>query len=200
MPAIGITGGIATGKSAFTLLLRELLPDALFFDADQAARDLTDHDPEARALIADTFGGAIYSAGGDLKREELRAIVFADPGKKQALEQILHPRIRRQWATEAESRRQSTELFLADIPLLYETGGEALCDRVVVVACSPRAQLERLMARSSLDRAAAEQMIAAQMPLNAKIARADHLAWNNGPRSLLRSQAETLAGSWRDSR
>ena len=197
MPAIGITGGIATGKSAFTLLLRELLPGAIFFDADQAARDLTDRDPEARALIADTFGAEIYSAGGDLKREELRAIVFADPEKKHALEQILHPRIRRQWATEAESRRQSTELFLADIPLLYETGGEALCDRVVVVACSPRVQRERLMARSSLDHAAAEQMIAAQMPLHSKIARADHLAWNNGPRALLRSQAETLAASWR---
>ena len=197
MPAIGITGGIATGKSAFTLLLRELLPEAVFFDADQAARDLTNHDPEARALIAETFGAEIYSAGGDLKREELRAIVFGDPDQKRALEQILHPRIRRQWATEAESRRRSTELFLADIPLLYETGGEALCDRVVVVACSPGVQLERLMGRSSLDRATAEQMIAAQLPLNAKVARADHLAWNNGPRAVLRAQAETLAASWR---
>jgi dephospho-CoA kinase len=195
--AIGITGGIATGKTAFTLLLRELLPGATFFDADVAARDLTDHDPEARALIAETFGRDIYSADGHLKRAELRAIVFADPGKKQALEQILHPRIRRQWALEAERRRHSTELFLADIPLLYETGGEALCDRVVVVACSPRVQLERLMIRSSLDRVAAEQMIAAQMPLDAKIARAHHLAWNNGAPALLRQQAETLAAFWR---
>jgi dephospho-CoA kinase len=197
VPAIGITGGVATGKTAFTRLLRELLPDAAFFDADIAARQLTDHDAEARALIAEEFGADIYSAEGDLKRAELRAIVFDDPGKKQALEQILHPRIRRQWGLEAERRRQSTELFLADIPLLYETGGEALCDRVVVVGCSPRVQLERLMARSSLDRVAAEQMIAAQMPLQAKIARADHLAWNNGAPALLREQAETLATFWR---
>ena len=197
MPAIGITGGIATGKTAFSRQLRELLPNATFFDADQAARELTDRDAEARALIAETFGPDIYSAEGHLKRDALRAIVFADPEKKQALEQILHPRIRRQWATEAERRRHSSELFLADIPLLYETGGEALCDRVVVVACSPRVQLERLMARSSLDRSAAEQMIAAQMPLNAKIARADHLAWNNGTPAVLRQQAETLAALWR---
>ena len=197
MPAIGITGGIATGKTAFSQVVRELLPEAAFFDADVAARELTDSDSETRGLIAETFGGAIYSPAGDLNRGELRAIVFADPEKKSALEQILHPRIRRQWALQAESRRGSTELFLADIPLLYETGGEALCDRVVVVACSPRVQLERLMARSSLDRAAAEQMIAAQMPLEAKIARAEHVVWNNGGLSVLRDQAETLAAHWR---
>ncbi|HSH38525.1 MAG TPA: dephospho-CoA kinase [Chthoniobacterales bacterium] len=197
MPAIGITGGIATGKTAFSQLVRELVPQALFFDADAAARHLTDNDPEARALIAKAFGSQIYSLEGHLNRAELRAIVFADPEKKQALEQILHPRIRRQWAAEAEVRRDSNELFLADIPLLYETGGEALCDRVVVVACSPRVQLERLMARSSLDRAAAEQMIAAQMPLEAKVARADHVIWNNGSRAILREQAETLTTHWR---
>ncbi len=67
--------------------------------------------------------------------------MFADPEKKAALEQILHPRIRRQWALEAERRRNSTEIFSADIPLLYETGDETLCDRVVVVVCSPRVQL-----------------------------------------------------------
>ncbi len=199
MPAIGITGGIATGKSAFVRALRGLLPGATFFDADTAAHELTAHDADARALIAEAFGSDIYSPAGDLKRAELRAIVFADAEKKRALEQILHPRIRRQWAAEAELRRRSTELFLADIPLLYETGGEALCDHVVVVACSPRVQLERLMARSSLDRAAAEQMIAAQMPLNTKIARADYLVWNNGTLAVLREQAETLAAHWRTS-
>ena len=199
MPAIGITGGIATGKSAFVQALRQLLPEATFFDADSTARALSTHDAEARALIAETFGAEIYSPEGDLKRDELRAIVFADAEKKRALEQILHPRIRRHWAAEAELRRHSTELFLADIPLLYETGGEALCDRVVVVACSPRVQLERLMARSSLERTAAEQMIAAQMPLNTKIARADYLVWNNGTRAVLREQAETLAAHWRTS-
>lgn len=197
MPAIGITGGIATGKSALVDALRELLPRGTFFDADRAARELTESDREVRELIEQAFGPDVYSAAGDLKREQLRAIVFADADKKRALEQILHPRIRRLWASEAESRRRSSELFLADIPLLYETGGEALCDRVVVVACSPRVQLERLIARSSLDRAAAEQMIAAQMPLNEKIARADHVLWNNGPRAVLREQAEILAAAWR---
>lgn len=197
MPAIAITGGIATGKSAFLARLRERLPDAAFFDADRKARELTAHDPEAQALIREAFGADIYLPQGHLNRAQLRAIVFADPEKKAALEQILHPRIRRQWALEAERRRASKELFFADIPLLYETGGETLCDRVVVVACSPRIQLERLMARSSLDRSTAEQMISAQMPLADKIARADHVVWNNGPARLLDEQAESLAALWR---
>ncbi len=196
MPVIGVTGGIATGKSAFCETVRGAIPAATFFDADRAARELTHADPEVQRLIRENFGRDIYSAEGDLNRAALRAIVFADPEKKAALEQILHPRIRRQWALEAERRRNSTEIFLADIPLLYETGGENLCDRVVVVACSQRVQLDRLMSRSSLDLTAAEQMIAAQMPLADKIARADHVVWNNGPLALLQSQARTLAAFW----
>src|SRR4051812_18435408 len=115
MPTIGITGGIATGKTAFCTALREIMPAARFFDADRAARELN-NDLEVRELIAVEFGRDIYSADGDLNRERLRSIVFADPERKLALEQILHPRIRRQWSVEAERRRHSTEPFFADIP------------------------------------------------------------------------------------
>ena len=149
MPAIGITGGISTGKTSLVACLRELVPEARFFDADRAARDLANHDPEARGAIEQEFGADAFLPSGDLNRERIRSIVFADAGKKGALEQILHPRIRRQWSLEAESHRNSTKLFFADIPLLYETSGETLCDRVVVVACSPRVQLERLMRRGA---------------------------------------------------
>jgi dephospho-CoA kinase len=196
MPAIGITGGISTGKTAFCECLREIVPAATFFNADQAARDLTERDPEVRDLIAREFGPAIYSENGDLNRAQIRSIVFADAEKKRALEQILHPRIRRQWSLEAESRRNSTDFFFADIPLLYETGGETLCDCVVVVACSPGVQLERLLARTRLDRAAAEEMIRSQMPLTEKIRRADHVVWNNGGRGVLAAQAGLLAKYW----
>ena len=189
---IGITGGISTGKSTFARQLRQLT-GALLFDADRAARQLTDQDREVRALLRAQFGPEIFSARGDLNRAALRAIVFADQGKKRALEQILHPRIRRQWATEADRSRQSGKIFLADIPLLYETKGETLCDRVVVVACSQEIQLQRLMARTRLSSADARAMIAAQMPLSQKISRADHLAWNNGPLSSLEAQAVLLS-------
>lgn len=199
MPAIGITGGISTGKTTFCECLRDIFPAATFFDADRAARDLAAHDPEVRELIGREFGPAIFSASGDLNRAQMRSIVFADAEKKRALEQILHPRIRRQWSLEAESRRNSSELFFADIPLLYETGGETLCDSVVVVACSPSVQLERLATRTHLDRSAAEQMIRSQMPLAEKIRRADHVVWNNGARAVLAAQAGLLAKYWQQS-
>jgi dephospho-CoA kinase len=198
MPAIGITGGISTGKTSFVACLREIAPDALFFDADAAARDLADRDPEVRRLIEKEFGALAYAGNEGLNRRAVRTIVFADADKKRALEQILHPRIRRQWSLEAESHRNSTELFFADIPLLYETGGESLCDRVTVVACSPRFQLERLMARTGLAQGEARQMIAAQMPLMEKVGRADHLVWNNGGMDVLREQAQMLVRLWRE--
>jgi dephospho-CoA kinase len=196
MPAIGITGGISTGKSSFVECLRALAPEARFFDADVSAREMADSDPEVRGLIEKEFGAEVYSGSEGLNRKRVRAIVFADADKKRALEQILHPRIRRQWSLEAESHRNSAKLFFADIPLLYETGGETLCDRVVVVACSPRIQLERLRGRMRLGEAEARAMIDAQMPLTKKIARADHLVWNNGGRDELKEQARMLVNFW----
>ena len=193
---IGITGGISTGKSTLARFLRERT-DAKLFDADRAARRLVDGDAEVREILRRHFGEQIFSASGELNRAALRAIVFGDKEEKRALEQILHPRIRRQWATEAEESRKAGELFLADIPLLYETNGETLCDRVVVVACSPEIQLQRLVARTRLDSSIAREMIAAQLPLEEKISRADHVVWNNGPVAVLEAQAETLARFWR---
>ena len=195
MPAIGITGGISTGKSAFCDCLRELLPAAKFFNADQAAHLLVDL-PEVKKQIRRKFGGGVFLNDGDLNRETLRAIIFGDAHKKRALEQILHPRIRRQWSTEAKAHRNSPDFFFAEIPLLYETDGETLCDRVVVVACSSQTQLHWLMERTSLERAAAEQMINSQMLLAEKIRRADHVVWNNGGQASLEEQARFLVALW----
>ena len=196
MPAIGITGGISTGKSTFCEYLREILPDAKFFNADRAAHQLVDLDPEVRREVATEFGADIYSAAGDLNRGRLRSIVLENAAKKSALEKILHPRIRRQWSAEAQIYRQPFDFFIADIPLLYETGGETLCDRVVVVACSPEVQLGRLLQRASINRVEAEKMMKSQMPLEEKIKRADHVVWNNGDRATLVEQARMLAELW----
>ncbi|HWN65229.1 MAG TPA: dephospho-CoA kinase [Candidatus Binatus sp.] len=196
MPAIGITGGISTGKTSFCECLREILPAAKFFDADQAAHQLVDLDLEVKREVRREFGSAIFSVDQELNREELRHIVFNNAAKRRELEQILHPRIRRQWSTEAETHRNSPDFFFADIPLLYETGGEKLCDRVVVVACSYRTQLRWLMERTSLEHSAAEQMINSQMPLDEKIRRADHMVWNNGARAVLAEQARSLVTLW----
>jgi len=147
MPAIGITGGISTGKSTFCRCLEDIVPSAKFFDADEVARQLVDLE-EVKQELLQQFGLGIFLRSGDLNREAVRTIIFQDAAKKQALENILHPRIRRQWSVEADRHRKSSEFFFADIPLLYETGGETLCDRVVVVACSPDIQLDNLKCRS----------------------------------------------------
>jgi len=197
MPPIGITGGISTGKSTFCDCLRELVPAAKFFDADQAARSLVDL-PEVKQEILGQFGSDVFSPDGDLNRTKLRAIVFGDATRRHALEQILHPRIRRQWIAEANKHRNSPDFFFADIPLLYETGGETLCERVVVVACSRNVQLDRLVKRKSLKRSEAEQMINSQMPLEEKIKRTDHVVWNNGDRATLMEQAKSLVVVWQE--
>jgi dephospho-CoA kinase len=196
MPAIGITGGIATGKTSFCDCLRKILPAAPFFNADQAARQLVEQDLDVRKELATEFGPGIFSTAGDLNRAQLRSIIVQSPEKKAALEKILHPRIRRQWGAEAQKHRQPFDFFFADIPLLYETGGEALCDRVVVVACSPDVQMSRLLERGSIDRSAAEEMIKSQMPIEEKIRRAEHVVWNNGGRSVLMEQARLLMELW----
>ena len=195
MPAIGITGGISTGKSTFCECLRGVLPAAKFFNADGAAHVLLELSEVKREIRAE-FGSDVFSRDGDLNRTRLRAIVFADPTKKRALERILHPRIRRQWRTEAKGHRNSPNFFFADIPLLYETGGENLCDRVVVVACSQKVQLDRLKKRMSITAAEARKMIKSQMPLDEKIRRADHVIWNNGDRATLYEQTRILVASW----
>jgi dephospho-CoA kinase len=195
MPAIGITGGISTGKSTFIECLRELLPVATFFDADAAAHALLNR-PEVQTQIRGEFGRRVFSREGDLNRAKLRAIVFANATKKRALERILHPRIRRQWRTEAKEHRNSPRFFFADIPLLYETGGENLCDRVLVVACSQKVQLARLRKRMSVRSAEAKQMINSQLPLEEKIRLADHVVWNNADRTSLMQQARFLIASW----
>ena len=196
MPAIGITGGISTGKSTFCECLRGLVPAAKFFNADKAAHDLLAVSEVKREIRAQ-FGSRVFSKDGDLNRTKLRAIVFADATKKRALERILHPRIRRQWRTKAKEHRNSPKFFFADIPLLYETGGESLCDRVVVVASSQKVQLARLRKRMSLKSTEAKQMINSQMPLEEKIRCADQVVWNNGDRASLLEQARFLVASWR---
>ena len=197
MPAIGITGGISTGKSTFCRCLCQLLPAAKSFDADQAARSLVEL-PEVKQEILNGFGTDVFSAGGDLNRTKLRTIVFVDASKRRVLEQILHPRIRRQWMAEAERHRNSRDFFFADIPLLYETSGETLCDRVVVVASSPNLQLQRLAQRKSLKNSDARKIINSQMPLEDKIQRADHVIWNNSDRETLMQQARKLVALWQD--
>lgn len=194
MPVIGITGGVGTGKSTFTrALLRRVTAE--LFDADQCAHTLLEGDEGVRMAVAKAFGDAIYNTEGKPNRSRLRDLVFSNEHSRRRLEEILHPAIRARWTDLAAHSRRSQAWLFVDIPLLYETGTEVHCDRVVVVACSPQTQRHRLTQIRNLDSGTAEGVIAAQLDLETKIKRADHLIWNDSTVACLERQTGLLA-SW----
>ena len=192
MPVFGITGGVATGKSSFVRALLKHAPAELF-DADRCVHQLLAEDLTVHSALRNAFGPSVLGEAGSLDRAALRELVFNDDPARRRLEAILHPRVREQWTAMADaSRRAGTRLYV-DIPLLYETGGEADVDRVIVVACSPDTQRERLRLQRGLANGLIERMIGAQLDLATKIARADHVVWNDSTPAALDDQARLFA-------
>ena len=144
MPSIGITGGVATGKSTVARHLFNLLQRTVpveFFSSDFEARRLTDSNLVVQEEIKAAFGALVFDSEGNLARDRLRDLVFHDGAARKVLESILHPRIREAWI----SRAGGDGLLLAEIPLLYETGAESYLDRIIVTACSRASQVERIV-------------------------------------------------------
>ena len=193
MPVLGITGGIATGKTTLTRALLRRLPAELF-DADRCAHELLENDSAVRAAVSGTFGPEIYDAHGKPDRARLRELVFSEELHRKRLEEILHPAIRARWSTLAEQTAKTGGWLCVDIPLLYETGAESRFDRVIVVACAPETQRRRLRENRGLDDETAARIIATQLDLWAKIKKADHVIWNDSTDACLDGQAALLAG------
>jgi len=192
VPVLGVTGGIATGKSTFVQTFLRHLPAELF-DADRSAHELLAQDELVIQRIHDEFGDEVFETSGKLSRGRLREVVFANEERRKVLEGILHPAIRDRWMGRAEQIRGTDQWMLVDIPLLFETGAETAFDRTIVVACSPFSQRHRLRERSGLDDSMIEKIIGAQLPLGAKIRKADHMIWNDSSVSCLDGQAGLLA-------
>ena len=196
MPLLGVTGGIATGKSSFTGLLLRHLPAELF-DADRIAHELLASDAAIRQAVAVAFDNVICDAEGNPDRAKLRALVFDDEPKRRQLERILHPAIRARWTTRATEIAREGGWFVVDIPLLFETHAEVSFDRIVVVACSPVTQRRRLAEQRGLSAALAEKIITSQLDLATKINHAHHVIWNDSTLPCLERQARLLAASLR---
>ena len=191
MAIIGITGGIASGKSTFSRALAEIR-GASIFDSDACARELLDSDPAVReAVIRDILPSA-YRADGTPDRAAIRAIVFSDPAAKARLEAILHPLVRARRQALADYARAEGCDLLVDIPLLFETSASSAFDLVVAVACSPEIQTRRAMSRG-LTLAQVQQIVASQWSNAQKIAQSDFVVWNDGSLRMLQAQAEELA-------
>ena len=198
MPAIAITGGIASGKSTFTALFHAALPGAERFDADACSRRLLAEDPAVAAEVRALFGPAAFDADGRIDRTALRALVFAENGDlapRRALEGVLHPRVRAAWRGWLDLRLQNAPgaIMLVEIPLLYETGAEVFFDQVIVVGCNLETQQRRLISQRGMAEETALRIIASQWDLSEKIRRCDHLIWNEGSEAILRAQAERCA-------
>jgi dephospho-CoA kinase len=193
---VGITGGIATGKSTFVRALLTQLP-GVCFDADQCSRELMETDPVVHAEIQQAFGSDVLGDGGRPDRLKIRKVVFESAKKRQELEAILHPRIRARWVALADEHRRQGSWLLVDIPLLFETGAEMHCDQTVVVACSRSVQENRLLDVRRLSADLAQRIIDAQLDLGTKIQKAHHVIWNDSTFSCLERQAALLAGWFR---
>jgi dephospho-CoA kinase len=177
---VGLTGGIASGKSAVSRQLVAL--GCRLIDADRLAREVVAPAEPAWRAIVETFGPDVVGPDGQLDRKRLGALVFADPARRKALEAITHPAItaRRQALLDAWTAEGFDGLVVLDIPLLIEVGAAGHVDRLVVVYAERDVQLERLMRRDGFERPEAERRVGSQMPLAEKVRHAHFVIDNSG--------------------
>jgi dephospho-CoA kinase len=185
---VGLTGGIASGKSLVANMFVKLGAELL--DADQIGREVVAPGEPALSAIRDAFGAEVLNPRGELDRAALRKVVFADPEKRRTLDALLHPLIRaRLLARLGEVRRPYA---IVAVPLLVETDFAALVDRVAVVDCPESLQLERLMRRDGIPRAEAVAMIAAQADRATRLRAAHDVIDNSGDVEATRRQVAQL--------
>ncbi len=194
MKVIGLTGGIASGKSLVASVFRSL--GAIVLSADEIARRVEAPGTEAFQEIVHTFGSAMVRADGSLDRKRLAELIFRDPSARARLNAITHPHIRQ--ALNAEIDRLCTAgikgVVVVEIPLLLDTAPRDLfpLDGVIVVAVDAETQIARLMARDGLTQEDVLQRLQAQRPLAEKVAEADWVIDNTGPAVQTRRQVEDL--------
>lgn len=191
--AVGLTGGIASGKSLVATAFEQLGVPVL--DADYVSRDIVAPPSPVLDAIVETFGVEMRRGDGTLDRARLRACVFANPTARQKLEALTHPAIRTrlmQWRD-----AQTAPYCILSVAILFEAGFDALVDRVLVVDASPEQQIERLMARDAIAEPLARQMLAAQMERSARRQRADDVLNNVGSPSALHDAVRALHRRYR---
>ena len=188
MLLVGLTGGIGSGKSTVARMLEER--GAVVFDADVLARRAVETASPGYQAVVERFGANVLAPGGELDREALASIVFADPAARRDLEAIVHPEVRRMFAEETEEHRDSDRVVVFSAPLLVETGMHTAFEVLVVVSTTVDTQVERLMRERGMSEDAVRVRIAVQAPLEDKAAVADVLIDNEGSLEELEAQVE----------
>lgn len=188
---IGLTGGIATGKSTVSTLLR--LSGYPVIDADQVVRQLQAAHSKGLERLTAVFGSGILNADQTLNRQALGSLVFSDQTKLAKLNMIMQPLIREEiWRQVKNYQKQQIPYVILDAPLLFEEHYTDECDLVVVVATNHQIQVQRLMKRNGYSQTEAEQRIDSQMPLAKKKQLADIVIDNNGSKEELKRQVAGL--------
>lgn len=178
---VGLTGGIASGKSLISQYLID--QDVPLIDADLVSRQVVEKGTAGLKALVETFGQDILEKDGQLDRKKLGRLVFADASQRQKLNDILHPLIRQEIESQIEEQlKASPSLIVLDIALLFEAGFDDLADDIWLVKVDPLTQKQRLMARDGLSGSEADQRIRSQLPLLEKEKRADLIIDNNGSR------------------
>jgi dephospho-CoA kinase len=190
MRVLGLTGGIGSGKSLVDAIFRELGADVI--DADALAREVVEPGKPALAEIVASFGSDVLLPDGRLNRARLAEVIFGHAAARQRLNAITHPRIRLRMTEEVAARSRRPGVLILDIPLLYENGLGADVEKVIVVWVDPATQRQRLMERDGLTPEQTRQRIDAQMPLEEKRRRADHVIDNSGSLESTRRQVEAI--------
>ena len=174
---VALTGGIATGKTHIRKQFESLGVPTI--DSDSLSRDAVAPGTPGLAQVIQRFGPDVLDATGALDRRKLGSIVFSDPAARRDLEAIVHPHVRAATEQWFASLDPAIPFAVADIPLLYEVGRDRDFDIVVVAATNPGDQLRRVMGRDDLSEADARSRIAAQLPLEDKVKRADYVIWTD---------------------
>jgi dephospho-CoA kinase len=190
MRVLGLTGGIGSGKSVVAQMFAQLGAEVI--DADQLAREVVEPGRPALGEIVATFGPDVLLPDGRLDRPKLAGIIFADSAERARLDAITHPRIRERMEEQIRARRSGSGVLIVDIPLLYENDRANALEKIIVVWVDQQTQVQRIRQRDGLSVEAAGQRIAAQMPLDAKRARADHVIDNSVSLEDTRRQVEAL--------
>ncbi|MBR3504683.1 MAG: dephospho-CoA kinase [Clostridia bacterium] len=188
---VGITGGIGSGKTAATDFLEE--QGALVLDADVESRALTAENGEALMPILETFGEGVFTEDGLLDRRALAEIIFSDEAQRHVLEGIVHPMVQHRIVQKIRQAGQDGVPFLfLSVPLLFETGMDALCDETWCLSVDEDKQVERVMERDNLTRAEALARIKCQMPLSEKESRATVVIRTNRSMEATRAELSSL--------
>lgn len=185
---VGLTGGIASGKSTVAALFSEL--GAGLVDTDQVSREVVAAGEPGLAAVVDAFGADMLLDSGDLNRSALRAIVYQNPNERRKLEAILHPLIRAR--TLAQLEAVAAPYAVVVVPLLVETGFAKFVDRVLVVDCPSELQLERLVQRDQISAADAEAILAAQVNRETRNAHADDILDGSQDLAMIRERVGVL--------